>query len=214
MYFTVYKTTNLINGKIYIGVHRTDDPFDDYLGSGLLISRAILKYGVNSFSKDIIAICDTEAEMYKIEKELVNDTFLTFFSSYNLKLGGEGGFDHLNSNEGLNKRSWTFKTFQKSGSDKVKYLLLTDPYYKNRMIKHLKNISSKIPNYGFLGKTHSKESKRSMSFSHIGKHLKDKNSQYGTCWITNEVSNKKIKLSEEVPSGWRKGRICKGSRSS
>lgn len=33
-YYTIYKTTNLINGKIYIGKHQTKDPYDSYLGSG------------------------------------------------------------------------------------------------------------------------------------------------------------------------------------
>ncbi len=41
MKYVVYKTTNLVNSKYYIGVHRTNDPNDDYLGSGNLIKRAI-----------------------------------------------------------------------------------------------------------------------------------------------------------------------------
>ena len=41
MYYTVYKTTNLVNNKIYIGVHTTEDINDDYLGSGSAIIKAI-----------------------------------------------------------------------------------------------------------------------------------------------------------------------------
>lgn len=96
MYFTVYKTTNLINGKIYIGIHKTKDPNDNYLGSGKVLQQAIEKYGINNFSKDIIAICDTEEEMLSVEKSLVTKEFLLFFSTYNLRIGGEGGFDYIN----------------------------------------------------------------------------------------------------------------------
>jgi hypothetical protein len=45
VFHTVYRTTNLVNGKFYIGVHKTDDPNDGYLGSGKLIGRAFQKYG-------------------------------------------------------------------------------------------------------------------------------------------------------------------------
>ena len=54
--YTVYKTVNLVNGKYYIGVHKTDNPYDDYIGSGKLIKRAIKKYGKDSFHKEIIAM--------------------------------------------------------------------------------------------------------------------------------------------------------------
>lgn len=43
--YTVYKTTNIINGKYYIGVHKTTNPNDSYLGSGKAIKEAIKKYG-------------------------------------------------------------------------------------------------------------------------------------------------------------------------
>jgi len=48
----IYKTTNKINGKIYIGKDTTSNP--QYLGSGKLIKRAILKYGVENFTKEIL----------------------------------------------------------------------------------------------------------------------------------------------------------------
>lgn len=98
MFYTVYKTTNEINGKIYVGCHITKDPFDDYLGSGNILWKAIAKYGKENFTKDIIAICDSEEEMFQTEKMLVSEVFLKFFSTYNLKVGGQGGFDFINNN--------------------------------------------------------------------------------------------------------------------
>jgi hypothetical protein len=41
MIYTVYKTVNLVNGKFYLGVHKTDNPNDEYLGSGTYIIRAV-----------------------------------------------------------------------------------------------------------------------------------------------------------------------------
>jgi len=49
MFYTVYKTINLVNGKIYVGLHVTDKLDDDYLGSGKLIQAAIKKYGRENF---------------------------------------------------------------------------------------------------------------------------------------------------------------------
>ena len=41
--FTIYKTTNLINGRFYVGMHKTNDLDDGYMGSGKMIQRAIKK---------------------------------------------------------------------------------------------------------------------------------------------------------------------------
>lgn len=53
-YNFVYKTTNVLNGKIYIGVHSTDDLNDGYMGSGKAISTAIKKYGEENFTTEIL----------------------------------------------------------------------------------------------------------------------------------------------------------------
>jgi hypothetical protein len=45
MLYTVYRTVNQINQKFYIGVHKTMNPMDNYLGSGKILGRAIKKYG-------------------------------------------------------------------------------------------------------------------------------------------------------------------------
>ena len=98
MYYTVYKTINKINGKFYIGVHATNKPEDTYLGSGSLIKKAIKKYGKDNFIKEIIKVCSTSEEMYAIEAELVCQEQVDNRLCYNVKLGGEGGFDWINRN--------------------------------------------------------------------------------------------------------------------
>lgn len=188
MYFTVYKTTNLINGKIYVGVHRTEDLDDGYLGSGKYLNNAIEKYGKENFSKDIIAICDTEEEMYALEESLVCQAFLTFFSTYNIVEGGHGGAT-TGILGGLKCRE-----------NKLGFCgPITD-----RMRKARSKTILKFNRTAFLGKKHSEFTLNKMSLSHKGKYLGSLNSQYGTFWITNGIENKKSK--GEIPQGWYKGR--------
>lgn len=88
MFHTVYKTTNLISGKVYIGYHFTSDPNDSYLGSGKLLKRAIRKHGKEHFSKEVIACFDTAEAALAKEAELVNEEFVTDPMTYNTTIGG------------------------------------------------------------------------------------------------------------------------------
>ena len=72
MNYMVYKTTNKINGKIYIGCHQTTNITDEYLGSGKLLKRAIEKYGKENFVREIIASFKTDKEMFDEEKILIS----------------------------------------------------------------------------------------------------------------------------------------------
>ena len=98
MFYTIYKITNKINGKIYIGKHQTKDLNDGYMGSGKNLRRAISKYGIENFEKEILFQFDTEHKMNSKEAELVTEEFCLREDTYNLCPGGQGGWGYINHN--------------------------------------------------------------------------------------------------------------------
>jgi len=92
MYYTVYRVTNIINNKFYIGVHKTLNIDDSYLGSGKIIKSAVKMYGVKNFKKDILFIFDNKEAMYNKEKEIVTPEVLMNPLCYNLLCGGRDTF--------------------------------------------------------------------------------------------------------------------------
>jgi len=88
LYYTIYKITNNINNKEYIGYHQTNNLNDSYMGSGKLIKRAIEKYGIENFTKKYIEIFKNRADAEALEAELVNEEYTLRTDTYNLCLGG------------------------------------------------------------------------------------------------------------------------------
>jgi len=89
-YYYIYLTTNNLNGKNYVGQH-IGSLIDSYKGSGTLISKAFKKYGRKNFSKEILAICNSQKEL-----NLLEDIYISLYKSigkaeYNLSKGGDGG---------------------------------------------------------------------------------------------------------------------------
>lgn len=103
MKYIVYKTTNLINNFIYIGVHKTANPevFDHYLGCGVYdnksntylkaktcFQQAVAQFGPKNFYREVLAAFTTPEEAYALEGLLVNKDFLARNDVYNTMLGG------------------------------------------------------------------------------------------------------------------------------
>jgi hypothetical protein len=210
-YHFIYKTTNLINSKYYIGMHSTNNLEDGYLGSGKKLRRSINKYGVENFKCEILEFLTDRDTLAKREKEIVNEELLKDPNCMNLKEGGHGGFDLINLN-GLNNKSnqcslggLAFTKRLRTDSD----LLLRYQEHGRLQIKRLYDLG-KVKHDNFKGKCHNNETKQKMSISSKGKCIGETNSQYGTCWITNGIDNKKIKkenLETFLNLGWKRGRI-------
>lgn len=87
----VYKITNSINNKYYIGVHSTDIIEDGYMGSGSLLKKDIKEYGISIFNREILFHFESRDEALKKELEIVNYDLLEDDNCYNLILGGAIG---------------------------------------------------------------------------------------------------------------------------
>lgn len=108
MYYTIYKTTNKINGKIYVGKHQTKKLDDDYIGSGKQLRYAISKYGVENFEKEILFCFENENDMNAKEAELVTEEFCLREDTYNICPGGNGGWSYVIANNHHTKRNSDF----------------------------------------------------------------------------------------------------------
>jgi hypothetical protein len=203
-----------LDGKIYIGSHKTKKLDDEYMGSGKYLLAAQKKYGIENFTKEILFVFDNSKDMYAKEAEIVNEDFLATENTYNLKKGGFGGWDYLNET-GLNNSSKTKEQLQKGGfvhAEKLKKDLKDREEHSKKSGERLKKLhqEGKIKYNTFLGKKHSAETKEKISHSHKQnkKSVGIKNSQYGTTWIwCKELGNKKIKkelLNEYLEKGWTK----------
>lgn len=92
-HYILYKTTNLITGQFYFGVHgQVKD--DGYLGSGLHIKRQIKKYGKSNFARETIEKFETEREAFLAEVEVLK-LFAENSQCINISAGGDGGPNFL-----------------------------------------------------------------------------------------------------------------------
>jgi hypothetical protein len=213
-YHFIYKTTNLLSGRYYIGMHSTDDLNDGYLGSGTYLRRSINKHGKENHSIEILEFLNSREELAARERELVSLQEIAKKECMNLKVGGDGGFTVEQAKKG---RQATDKILEeKHGKDfrvivgKQYYENLSEEQKQERnalISRRLKEVE--FNHATFKGKKHSEETLNSMKESKKDYGKGSANSQYGTCWITDEYSNKKILKGETIPEGWRLGRKIK-----
>ena len=178
----IYKTTNLINGKIYIGKDKYNN--DKYLGSGKILKQAINKYGIENFIKEVIEVCKDEKTW--LEREVY---WISYFNSikegYNIALGGNGGdtiSNNPNRDEIRKKHSEKMKdpkvNKRKANGRVVKPRKKDDPNWTNpqkgkpsplrgrpsnkKGVKNPEHSKWMKENNPFRGKTHSEEHKQKL----------------------------------------------------
>ena len=204
-YHYIYKTTNLVNKKYYYGMHSTDDLEDGYLGSGRRLRRSINKYGEENHVREILEFVDDRKKLIEREKEVVNLNEIAKEDCMNLMVGGVGGI--INEEHKIK--------FADRGRKAIALLMKNDEKYRLKHSKHASETMKKTHREGkfkydkFKGKSHSEETKQKMSDAKKGKGLAEKNSQFGTCWITKGDLNKKIdllELNKFLADDWIKGR--------
>ena len=205
MHYYLYEIKNNINGKIYVGAHSTKNLHDGYFGSGKALISAIQKYGKCNFTKTILETFTNSADMYKRESEIVTDEFLLRNDVYNLKKGGFGGFDHIN-NSPLVIISRQKGGFALNAICKSRKLGSYSPDYSSPFSNPL--IQSDLHSRSM---TQVANDKRNESFKRIGHQIGEKNSQFGSIWITDGINNAKINKNSAMPDGWHKGRVIKNS---
>ena len=149
IYF-VYKTTNVINGKIYVGQHVCDDLNDGYLGSGNLLLKSVKKYGKENFVREIIELIE-DLDYDKLDEREV--FWIKKFESlhpkgYNLVEKAKGGF--------------ISEEFYKSLSEKYKGVKLSEEHKKK-----LSEAQKGVKSHNF-GKVYTDEEKLKISKSHLG----------------------------------------------
>lgn len=189
MYGYIYKITNLLNGKIYIGKHKYDKPELDpkYITSGVLINKSINKHGIQNFSKELICICNSLEELNLKESWFISEFNSNYPNGYNLTSGGDGISDP--SDEILRKnREWHLG---KTQSEETK-------------LKRINSLKKVYHNEEWAGKISSSLKGRKPS-NHTLEASKERHCN--TVWYNDGRKEYMIKDIDNVPDNLVKGRL-------
>lgn len=201
----LYKTTCLVTGRYYIGMHSTTNLNDGYMGSGKRLRYSIRKYGVENHIKEILEFFDSRELLVESEKRMITSDMLVDKMCMNIMSGGTGGFVS------------EFVQLKRSiaGNKHHNEKLQNDNLYRENYINKVSLGLKKAHKEGKLkGRDGGPNKGKSLSENHkklIGERNKIKqkgmlNSQYGTMWITNGKESKKIKKNDVIPEGWYSGK--------
>jgi len=217
--FYVYKITNLINNKYYIGKRKCNCDIEDdtYMGSGINIINAIKKYGKDNFKKEILAVLETEEKAFEKEAELLTTEHINDPYCYNIKEGGLGGWTHGEDTRKIisEKRIASENSVNRiEGSKKISNKLKGKP----KSEAHKEKIRQ-----ANIGKTYSEETKQKISNTLTGRkrldrtnddvrHAKIGEAHKGRKYVTNIETQKVLKvlpeeLQEYLNDGWELGRL-------
>lgn len=208
----IYRTTNMVNGRHYTGLHSTDDLEDGYLGSGKRFGYELNKYGRENFKREILEFLPSRAELKAREKTIVNEEMLKDPLCLNLKLGGEGGWDHAKNQSIAGK----------AGAAATKLKLMDADYRKAWSERSTAaNLAAyengRVPSGAFANKqmemverarSAPAVAKRKATYIERKHQQGEHNSQFGSAWVTNgtPIKIKRDQLDEYLSRGYRQGR--------
>lgn len=193
----IYKTTCLVTGKFYVGMHSTDVMDDGYLGSGKILGYSRKKHGDENHKKEIIEMCPTREALKLREKEIVNEQLLADPLNMNLKYGGEGD-GGIWSPEHFTRFTTSSRTQKLRGTQQAKSIAI-----KSWETRKSRNKTAKFEKpCDWTGRKHKPESLLKMQES--ARKLR------GTwCWVTNGEKTLRISkthLGDYLSGGYRQGR--------
>jgi hypothetical protein len=202
---TVYRTLNLIDNRFYIGVHKTADLNDSYLGSGTALRRAVKELGKPNFRKEVLFIYPAKSPAYAKERELLTAE-LTNHLCYNLHEGGHGGFEYINHLP--DKRARQSEVGKRNKGKKYR------PMSEEGRANIAKAQQARFKRDGArIGWKHSKETKRLISERAAIRTVTEetKNMLRTVCkdrkWYNNGVVSKRYAVNDAVPVGFALGRF-------
>lgn len=145
-FYIVYKTTNLSNGKFYIGSHQTFIVEDDYLGSGKVLKQAIKKYGRKNFKREIICFCTTASVMRTVESHFVRYSIDNYKRGcYNRSYSGTGGM--LGEDNSFFGRTHSEETRKKLSDSAKRRVGSLNPFFgKRHSAETIKLLKQNKPN--------------------------------------------------------------------
>ena len=201
-YHYIYKITR-DDGRYYIGMHSTDNLEDGYFGSGKKITRSIKKHGKERHKKEILEFLSTREALRLREKQLITEDMRADSLCMNLAPGGGGGF--INDDHAKKFHS----TGQKAMMQNKDHSASTKKAWNNNREKMLLNCQSWNKAGILAAASDTAVKRRKNTFSERGHMQGEKNSQFGTCWVTKDSKSIKIKkeqLDEYLTNGYSKGR--------
>jgi hypothetical protein len=205
----IYKTTCLITGRYYIGLHSTSNLDDAYLGSGTRLWKSIKKYGKKNHKREILEFLPDRKALAAREREIVDESIINDPMCMNLMKGGEaGGF--INDSHQIKCAS--------AGGQRTASLIKEDlDYAEAHSLKmsiankraYLNGKIAKTPDWS--GRSHSAEAKQKIATANSIQQSGEKNSQFGTRWMHlpggKPVKVKLAELDHYAKEGYLLGRV-------